>query len=74
MARSETGTAASPAGRGLGYLFDSILCARAEAQELEAMWENDAPIATMANAASRLEDRFIELRVKLYQIAETIDS
>ena len=63
----------SPAGRGFGYLYESIITARQAATELESMWDNDASVLSMASAASELEDRLMELRTKLYSIAETID-
>ena len=67
-------SAPSPSGRSLGYLYEQIVAARAAAVELESMWDNDFPVTDMARQASTTEDRFVELRVKLYGLAETIDS
>ncbi len=64
----------TPSGRGLGYLYNQIISARVAAADLESLWDNDASVAEMAAQASALEDRFVELRVKLYGLAEALDS
>ena len=74
MARGAEQVDPTPSGRSLGYLWDRIAAAREAAVELENSLDSNESVLTLANAASALEDRFADLRMKLYQIAETIDS